>query len=249
MKKIFTLAAFALLAVLQVNAQTEVRKTWDFRKCWSSTTIENLYADMEQNGPTTHWRDYESDATKADQYGDTFWSASTVYTDENGNALTNVSGEDIIISELEGLNVTGVKAKGFVIASGYGQAEFADSPNGMYPYGNDFLWLNGKNLVIKIPAALKGDSLRIGVESHKNSEARGINVIVDGATLTPVSGNNTPKTFNEVLYMLPDDTPGVDDYTEVTIKTTNGCHLYYIIVGEGDEPQSTTRNIAYLHTG
>ncbi len=249
MKKIFTLAAFALLAVLQVNAQTEVRKTWDFRKGWSSTTIENLYADMEQNGPTTHWRDYESDATKADQYGDTFWSASTVYTDENGNALTNVSGEDIIISELEGLNVTGVKAKGFVIASGYGQAEFADSPNGMYPYGNDFLWLNGKNLVIKIPAALKGDSLRIGVESHKNSEARGINVIVDGATLTPVSGNNTPKTFNEVLYMLPDDTPGVDDYTEVTIKTTNGCHLYYIIVGEGDEPQSTTRNIAYLHTG
>ena len=59
MKKIFTLAAFALLAVLQVNAQTEVRRTWDFRKGWSSTTIENLYADMEQNGPTVHWRDYE----------------------------------------------------------------------------------------------------------------------------------------------------------------------------------------------
>ena len=249
MKKIFTLAAFALLAVMQVNAQTEVRKTWDFRKGWSSTTIENLYADMEQNGPTTHWRDYESNATDASKYGDTFWSASTVYTDENGNALTNVSGEDIIISELEGLNVTGVKAKGFVIASGYGQSEFADSPNGMYPYGNDFIWLNGKKLVIKIPAALKGDSLRIGVESHKNTEARGINVIVDGATLTPERGNNIPTTFNEVLYMLPDDTPGVEDYTEVTIKTTNGCHLYYIIVGEGDEPQSTTRNIAYLHTG
>ena len=249
MKKIFTLAAFALLAVLQVNAQTEVRRTWDFRKGWSSTTIENLYADMEQNGPTVHWRDYESDATKAPSFGDTFWSASTVYTDDNGNALTNVSGEDIIIPELEGLNVKGVKAKGFVIASGYGQSEFADSPNGMYPYGNDFIWLNGKKLVIKIPAALKGDSLRIGVESHKNTEARGINVIVDGVTLTPERGNNTPTVFNEVMYMIPDDTPGVDDYAEVTIKSTNGCHLYYIIVGEGDEPQSTTRNIAYLYSG
>ena len=249
MKKIFTLAAFALLAVLQVNAQTEVRRTWDFRKGWSSTTIENLYADMEQNGPTVHWRDYESDATKAPSFGDTFWSASTVYTDDNGNALTNVSGEDIIIPELEGLNVKGVKAKGFVIASGYGQSEFADSPNGMYPYGNDFIWLNGKNLVIKIPAALKGDSLRIGVESHKNTEARGINVIVDGVTLTPERGNNKPTVFNEVMYMIPDDTPGVDDYAEVTIKSTNGCHLYYIIVGEGDEPQSTTRNIAYLYSG
>ena len=249
MKKIFTLAAFALLAVLQVNAQTEVRRTWDFRKGWSSTTIENLYADMEQNGPTVHWRDYEKDATQASKFGDTFWAANTVYTDDNGNALTNVSGEDIIISELEGLNVKGVKAKGFVIASGYGQSEFADSPNGMYPYGNDFIWLNGKNLVIKIPAALKGDSLRIGVESHKNTEARGINVIVDGVTLTPERGNNTPTVFNEVMYMIPDDTPGVDDYAEVTIKSTNGCHLYYIIVGEGDEPQSTTRNIAYLYSG
>lgn len=249
MKKIFTLAAFALLAVLQVNAQTEVRRTWDFRKGWSSTTIENLYADMEQNGPTVHWRDYEKDATQASKFGDTFWAANTVYTDDNGNALTNVSGEDIIISELEGLNVKGVKAKGFVIASGYGQSEFADSPNGMYPYGNDFIWLNGSKLVIKIPAALKGDSLRIGVESHKNTEARGINVIVDGVTLTPERGNNTPTVFNEVMYMIPDDTPGVDDYAEVTIKTTSGCHLYYIIVGEGDEPQSTTRNIAYLHSG
>ena len=101
MKKIFTLAAFALLAVLQVNAQTEVRRTWDFRKGWSSTTIENLYADMEQNGPTVHWRDYEKDATQASKFGDTFWAANTVYTDDNGNALTNVSGEDIIISELE----------------------------------------------------------------------------------------------------------------------------------------------------
>ena len=249
MKKIFTLAAFALLAVLQVNAQTEVRRTWDFRKGWSSTTIENLYADMEQNGPTVHWRDYEKDATQASKFGDTFWAANTVYTDDNGNALTNVSGEDIIIPELEGLNVKGVKAKGFVIASGYGQSEFADSPNGMYPYGNDFIWLNGSKLVIKIPAALKGDSLRIGVESHKNTEARGINVIVDGVTLTPERGNNKPTVFNEVLYMIPDDTPGVDDYAEVTIKTTSGCHLYYIIVGEGDEPQSTTRNIAYLHSG
>lgn len=227
------------------NAQT-FRKSWDFRKGFSSTTVANLQADMNQNGAegtTAHWRSYEKEGgTPGDQ---AFWSANTVSVNSDGYAITTVDGTETVIPELEGLNVKGVKAKGFVIAHNWAQTENADSPNGLYTYGKSFLWLNGKSLSITVPKALKGETLKIGVESHKNTEARGINVSADGEKLTPVSGEQTPKYFNEVVYNIPDDTPDVEDYAQITITTTNGCHLYYIIVGEGDA--EVNRKVAYLY--
>lgn len=47
MNKTFTLAALGLLLAVSANAQ-KVRKTWDFRDGFSSATVANLYADMEQ---------------------------------------------------------------------------------------------------------------------------------------------------------------------------------------------------------
>ena len=249
MKKLFTLGALALLMAMPASAQ-KVRKTWDFRGGFSGATVANLYADMEQNGTSAHWRNWEKDAAQAGKNGDTFWCAdkgSTVNAD--GEAVTVVNGEEIPIPELQGLNMKGIKAKGLVLATNYPTAENAGSPNGMYPYGGGFIWLNGKKLTFKINSVLKGDSLRIGVESHKNTEGRGINVEVNGTALTPVRGEQVPKFFNEVKYEIPDDTPGVDDYTEVTIKSTNGCHIYYMIVGEGDDPQVNTRKMAYIYDG
>ena len=57
MNKTFTLAALGLLLAVSANAQ-KVRKTWDFREGFSSATVANLYADMEQNGTAAHWRDW-----------------------------------------------------------------------------------------------------------------------------------------------------------------------------------------------
>ena len=245
MRKLFTLTALALLLSTAANAQS-FRKSWDFRKGFSSTTVANLQADMNQNGAegaTAHWRSYEKEGgTPGDQ---AFWSATTATVNTDGYAITTVDGTETVIPELEGLNVRGVKAKGFVIAHNWAQSENVESPNGLYTYGKSFLWLNGKSLTITVPKALKGETLKIGVESHKNTEARGINVSADGEKLTATSGNPTPKFFNEVVYNIPDDTPDVEDYAEITITTTNGCHIYYIIVGEGDAEVS--RKVAYLY--
>lgn len=74
MNKTFTLAALGLLLAVSANAQ-KVRKTWDFREGFSSATVANLYADMEQNGAdgsTAHWRDWEKDATQSGKFGSTF---------------------------------------------------------------------------------------------------------------------------------------------------------------------------------
>ena len=73
MKKIFTLTMLALLAVGSANAQG-LRKTWDFTKGFSSKTVNALKADQEEFGDTKYWRNYEGDATKADQQH--FWNAS-----------------------------------------------------------------------------------------------------------------------------------------------------------------------------
>ena len=65
--------------------------------------------------------------------------------------------------------------------------------------------------------------------------------------VTATSGNETPQFFNECVYDLPASTDGTDSVT-VTVKSTNGAHLYYIIVGEGDEPQvEENKKIGYVY--
>ena len=89
MNKTFTLAALGLLLAVSANAQ-KVRKTWDFREGFSSATVANLYADMEQNGTAAHWRDWEKDATQSGKFGSTFWCAdngSTVNADNEAHLL------------------------------------------------------------------------------------------------------------------------------------------------------------------
>ena len=49
MNKLFTLTALGLLVSLSATAQ-KVRKSWDFRQGFSTATVANLAADMEQNG-------------------------------------------------------------------------------------------------------------------------------------------------------------------------------------------------------
>ena len=249
MNKLFTLTALGLLVSLSATAQ-KVRKSWDFREGFSTATVANLAADMEQNGTGAHWRNWEKNASDAGKYGDTYWAADKGTTVNNDNELcTVVNGEYIPIPETQGLNMKGIKAKGLILATNYPTSENESSPNGMYPYGSGFIWMNGKNLTFTINQVKKGETLRIGVESHKNTEARGINVIVNGETLAPVEGEQVPKFFNEVVYNIPDDTPDVDDYTPVQIKSTNGCHIYYMIVGTGDDPNANKTKVGYLYGG
>ena len=74
MKKLFTLAMLALMTTVTASAQSTLRKTWDFRNGFSAMTVNALKGDQEEFGDNKYWRNYESDATKADEQH--FWCAS-----------------------------------------------------------------------------------------------------------------------------------------------------------------------------
>ena len=86
MNKLFTLTALGLLVSLSATAQ-KVRKTWDFREGFSTATVANLAADMEQNGTDAHWRNWEKNAADAGKYGDTYWAANSGTTDNDDTEL------------------------------------------------------------------------------------------------------------------------------------------------------------------
>lgn len=237
MKKL-TLIAMALAVTLSAGAQ---RKTWDFTKGFSAQTIAALQASVEAKKT---WTDYEKNATSPEGAGKYYINTLGAV---NGTACTyDADGNATPIPELEGLTFNNVKKKGFVIAYNYDQSEKADSPTGLYPNGKSFVWINGKgqSFTFRAPAST---TLRLGIESHKNTEGRGFNVYVGNTRVTATSGNETPQFFNECVYDLPEATDGTDSLT-VKIQSTNGAHLYYIIVGEGDEPQvEENKKIGYVY--
>ena len=237
MKKL-TLIAMALAVTLSAGAQ---RKTWDFTKGFSAQTIAALQASVEAKKT---WTDYEKHPEAPEGAGKYYINTLGAV---NGTASTyDADGNATPIPELEGLTFNNVKKKGFVIAYNYGQSENADSPTGLYPNGKSFVWINGKgqSFTFRAPAST---TLRLGIESHKNTEGRGFNVYVGNTRVTATSGNETPTFFNECVYDLPEATDGTDSLT-VKIQSTNGAHLYYIIVGEGDEPQvEENKKIGYVY--
>lgn len=255
MREKITLLFLALLMVVGANAQTTLRKTWDFRNGFSTMTVNALKADQEEFGDTKYWRNYEGDATKADQQH--FWCASKDAKNADGYACTHNGGQEKVIPELDGLMLGFTAAKKFVITYNGAQAanEF-ESEGGpaigeMIPHGKSYLWLNGKNETIKFKAEV-GQTIKIAVESHavnksKLGEARGISLTAEGGTLTAkFEGNPVPTYYTEYEWELTGDAGNI---ATLTIKSTNGCHIYYIIVGEGDDPNANKTQVAYLAAG
>ena len=255
MKKIFTLALLALVgATTTASAQSTLRKTWDFREGFSTKTVNALKADQEEFGADKYWRNYEGDATKADQQH--FWCASKDAKNAEGFASTHNGGQEKVIPELEGLTLGFSAAKKFVITYDGAQAanEF-ESEGGpaigeMIPHGKSYIWLNGKNETIKFHAEVN-QTIKIGVESHavarnKVGEARGISLTTSTGSLELTAGKAVPTYYTECEWNLT----GTDgEVAELTIKSTNGCHIYYIIVGEGDDPNANKTKVGYLTAG
>lgn len=254
MKKLFTLAMLALTCTVTASAQSPLRKTWDFRNGFSAKTVNALKGDQEEFGDSKYWRNYEGDATKADDQH--FWDASKDAKNADGYACTHNGGQEKVISELEGLTLGFTAAKKFVIT--YNGATYPnefESEGGPalgepIPHGNSYVWLNGKNETIKFNAEV-GQTIKIGVESHavnrtQLGEARGISLTASGGTLELVSGNPKPTYYTECEWNLTGD-PGA--IAELTIKSTNGCHIYYIIVGDGDDPNANKTKVSYITAG
>ena len=254
MKKLFTLTMLALLTTVTASAQSTLRKTWDFRDGFSAKTVNALKADQEEFGGDKYWRNYESDANKADDQH--FWNASTAAKNSEGYACTHNSGQEKVIPELEGLVLGMSAAKKFVITYNGGQTANTFTEGGladgeMVPHGKSYVWLNGKNETIKFNAEV-GQTIKIAVESHavsatKLGEARGISLSASSGSLTPkFDGSPVPTYYTEYEWDLSGD-PG--EVVELTLKSTNGCHIYYIIVGEGDDPNANKTKVAYITNG
>jgi len=254
MKKLFTFAVLTLLlTATSANAQN-LRKTWDFRDGFSAKTINALKGDQEEFGDNKYWRNYEGDATKADEAH--FWCASKDAKNANGFACTHNGGSEKVIPELDGLALGFSAAKKFVITYNGAQSpnEF-ESEGGpaigeMIPHGNSYVWLNGKKETISFEAAVN-QTIKIGVESHavnrtKLGEARGISLSASAGSLELTQGNPVPTYYTECEWEL---TGSEGEVATITITSTNGCHIYYIIVGEGDDPNANKTQVSYVTAG
>ncbi|SDN59458.1 hypothetical protein SAMN04487900_10114 [Prevotella communis] len=210
----------------------EITHTWNFTK-WSEATIANLKADAAAS-KVAGWSDVEkkadaeagNDAPEATK-DNCFWAVIA-----EGGELT-AKGE--VIEELKGLQFGATFAgnRSLAIAVNYPTTSL-----GTYA-GPAYLWLGGKNFeCFTIPAVKGGTTIKMGVESHKLTDARGVQLFAGETELKDADGNAVaaPTTYTEQTWVVP---AGVA--YDIVVKNTNGCHIYFIDA-EQDEQTLTSIN-------
>lgn len=217
MKKFFTLLSLVMLCVLSVNAAEDYRRTWDFRDGFSASTLAILEND------NTYWtkgtNNYESKK----------------YTGGK-EAVMDYNGEKMVIPELEGLELGGLATAKHVNIK-LGPTDDPTSSKGTC------LWINGGKsgdyVQFKVPA---GENVTFGYSSHSGSQARGFKV---SGGFADESGATTFTSMDDGL--IKEVTLINSNAGEATLKltATSGSHIHYIIIGEGDAPQSV--KVGYLY--
>ena len=207
--------------------KVEVVHTWNFTK-WSEATVANLKAEAAKGYTEGLW----SDAEKADNSATTkdlspnncFWQVG--HSAAEGETLT-ANGEEI--AELKGLLFTNDKDRSLAIAVNYGDCTSANGA-GFGPYhGGSYLWLGSKGVnYFIIPAVKVGSTIKMGVESHNITNARGVELYVEGEK---IEGPAAPKTYEEQEWTVT----GTTDAVDVVVKNTNGCHIYFIDAEQDQE--------------
>ena len=197
--------------------------TFDFTS-WSDATKANLRAGSWANAgttkPSSNWSDVELESTKTGPTDATrnncFWQINT----ESGTL--HADGKEI--SELKGLSFSNTVGRSLAIALDYPSTDL-----GTY-HGGSYLWLGGKTGTdyFTIPAVKVGSVIKIGIESHKSSDARGITLKVNGTELKAPDGSSVPlpTTYVEQEWLVKGS--GDEEYVNVIVHHTNGCHIYYI---------------------
>lgn len=182
--------------------------TWDFTS-WSDATKNGLIADA------TNWLSKEKD-------GGTDWST-------NNEGRSNINAIDgtlqyssTNIAETEGLTYKG-DAYSLAIMFNYPSTSI-----GTY-HGSQYLWLYGNKSVLTIPNVTKGSIIEIGVESHKDSEARGVTL----SNATQTEGEATAKAYQVCKWTINKD-------GNVTVTPTKGLHIYYIKLTKASEAVAIT---------
>ena len=247
-----------LLALVFTVLNVSANRKWDFTS-WSAATVANLnagcYATVNGYDPASGWSDVESSSKFNDTYAaskdNCFWEV-TAQGDAAQGATVKANG--VTIAELDGLQYTNTAARSLAIALNYPTTSL-----GTY-HGGAYLWLGGKQKnYFVIPDVKPGAVISMGVESHKPSEGRGVELYVvkkgtygtKGTKLTAPDGSavSVPSTYTDQSWLVPEegltDEPNEDGTYDILIYNTNGCHLYYINVAEaGDVAED--RNVAWV---
>ena len=241
MKRLFTLTTVALLAIGTACAQGYRR--WDFTN-WSAQTVSNLKADAAASS-LEGWSDIEKAADAGEgktapdaTAGKCFW-----LTDPDGGTL---KANGVTIAETEGLvfNSGYTNRRSLAIAVDYGATTLGD-------YGGpQYLWLGGKTQnCFTIPSVRVGQRISITLESHKPTEARGIELFVGTISDDNKLGEScTPTTIETFVWEEGWTLPAGMEPTEtvdIVVRNTNGCHLYNIEVGDN----SQRAKVAFLYGG
>ena len=212
------LLTIALLA-LTTGVMGQTVRSWDFTK-WSETTVANLKADTET------WSDDEKGDGSNVTNGNCLWLIGSGDA-TNGLTLTANSSE---ITETKGLLFTQSATRSLAVA-----VDYPSTSLGTYN-GGSYLWLGGtaQNYFV-IPDVKPGSTIKMGVESHKTSDARGVKLYLgwgnSGTELKDAEGNTVgyPTTYTEQTWVMPE---GLVSSSDITVSNNKGCHLYYIEVTE-----------------
>ena len=234
-----------------VSMPIEKNAVWSFTS-WKTSTVSALVADAAAS-KTSGWSDVEkaadaeagADPTEASK-NNCFWCVA----EPNEDGTLSANGE--VIEELKGLkwNKAYTVKRSLAIAVNY--------PKALSDYaGPAYLWLGGgKNKIpcFTIPGVKAGSTVTMEVESHKASDARGVELytgvdadgLVDAAT--KIGDSFTPTTKDSHTWTIDAD-------CDVIVYNTNGCHIYSIKVEAGStgistvNAQKTQNNVIYNLAG
>lgn len=240
MKRIFTLATLFVL-VLSVNAQGY--RKWTFTN-WSAQTVANLIADAAASA-TEGWSDIEKAANVADPAPDATRDKCFWLTDANGGEL-KANGQPI--PELEGLsfNSAYTSKRSLAIAVNYPSTSLGEYAGGQY------LWLGGGGKSVAcftIPKVRIGQKITMTVESHKPSDARGVELYVGSVAAENKIGESFKPTTQasytwEEGWTLPEGVEA-DETVDIIVYNTSGCHIYTLEVGD----DSQKAKVGYIFNG
>ena len=189
--------------------------SWDFTK-WSDATVANLKAGA-------NWSNDEKDNGTITE--GCFWQVSCT---SGLSPEKYLMANDVVIEELKGLVYTNEKSnRSLAIA-----VDYPETSLGTY-HGPAYLWLGSKNInYFVIPAVPAGATIKMGVESHKSSDARGVKLTIGETVLTAPDGSEVavPTAYEEQEWVVPATAAESND---IQITNTNGCHIYFITVTAG----------------
>ena len=193
-------------------------KKWDF-SAFSAATAEQVCGAAD-------WTTSES-ASKNYITGNEIRWINEPKLDANGD----LTAGNAAIKELMGLRHEGLAQYNLGLAFNYAQT--LDGNNWGPYHGGSYIWVMGSATKIIVPNVKAGSELKLGVETHKliptgTSDARGFKLIVNGIEIAA----QTTTDFAEKVYAIPE---GDDEYVDVQIVATKGCHLYYIEAEVKDE--------------